>query len=87
MELVAVRAVKKLCGAVWSRTTMVYVVMQDVQSPSPRVHIHWLMGALSRRPGPVPFSADDCELAELLRDCRRDWAFVECLYCGRRRRD
>ena len=54
------------------------------------------MGALSRRPEPVPLSADDRELAELWliydndkspRLQKRLWAFVECLYCGRRRRD
>ena len=27
LELVAVQAVKELCGLVWSRTTMVYVVV------------------------------------------------------------
>ena len=33
--------------------------------PSPRVHIHRLIGALYRRPGSVPSSADGRELAEL----------------------
>ena len=27
LELVAVRAIKELCGLVWSRTTMVHVVV------------------------------------------------------------
>ena len=67
-----------------------------VQSPSPLVHIHSLIGALSRHPGPVPLSADDRELAELRLKYDKDksprlqkrlWAFVECLYCGRRRKD
>ena len=96
LGLIAVRAVKELCGLVWSHTTMVHVVVQGVQSPSPRVHIDKLIGALSRRPGPVPLSADDRELAELRlrynndqspRLQKRLWAFVECLSCGRHRRD
>ena len=41
------------------------VVVYGVQSPSPRVHIHRLIGVLSRRPGPVTLSADGRELAEL----------------------
>ena len=81
LELVGVRAVKELCGLVWSHEMMVHVVVQGVQSPSPRVHFHKLIGALSRRPRPVPLSTDDRELAELrlrydndnLRDCRRDF--------------
>ena len=82
----------ELCGVVrrwcmwWCR----------VQSPRPRVHLHRLIGALSRRPGPVPLSADDRELAEPRlrygndkspRLQKRLWAFVECLYRGRRRRN
>ena len=52
------------------------------------MHLHRLIGALSRRPGPVPLSADDRELAELRlrydndtspRLQKRLWAFVECL--------
>ena len=86
------RAVGELCGLLESYD----VVMYGVQSPSPRVHIHRLLGALSRRPGPVPFSAGDREPAELRlrydsakspRLQKRLSAFVECLYCGRRRRD
>ena len=65
LELVAVRAIKELCGVVWSQTTMVHVVVQGVQSTSPRVHVHRPIGALSRRPGPVRLSADSRELAEL----------------------
>ena len=95
-ELVAVRAVEELCGLVWGHTTMVHTVVQGVQTSSPRVHLHRLIGALSRRPGPVPLSADDRELAEPRlrydndkspRLQKRLWAFVECLYCGRCRRD
>ena len=72
------------------------VVVYGVQSPSPHAHIHTLIGALSRRPGPVPFFADNRELAELRlrydndespRLQKRLSPFVECLYCGRRRRD
>ena len=63
-----------------ARWWVVVPVLYGVQSSSPRVHIHRLLGALSRRPGPVPFSADDRELAEFRlrydsanpRDCRRD---------------
>ena len=83
-------------GAVWT-----YVESHDddacgAQSPSPRVHIHKLIGALSSRPGRVPLSADDHELAKRWLRYGNDksprlqtrlWAFVECQYCGRRRRD
>ena len=83
-------------GAVWTCVESYDVVVYGVQSPSPRVHIHRLLGVLARRPGPVPLSADDRELAELRlrydsakspRLQKRMSAFVECLYCGRRRRD